>query len=725
MPRGFLFLLYGTVALGQVEPRDPFDRAMQPSQQARTQGNPAEAAAQREEARKLLDQLPAGSPQWAARIQSLAQSYQGSGRHTQARAVFQDALARSNALPEWNPARLQLLNTLAEFWQQDGNLLKALSYREKAAAALEATPPGAATEPAQPNGLQQTGKFTVVSGPVVNGRVMSRFGTTNNSYLYQQLVALYRQLGRSDAAEKATTKMRSLIQNDPNALANSYDLDGEYDQALAVYKKQAEAAAAKPQAQPWELAGPLQSMAALYERQEQWTEATAALQQAAARLDASGDSSARNQAANMRLRIAGMLQRSGQKQAAEQIYQNLQNQTANEDRNLQLQVVQQYANYLSDTDRAAEGPQMLKDYLANHADLEPWQQANILMSLSQMARKAGQKDLADQSQQAAQEKQRAGAQRPPQAGNLVGSALQKAQAAANQGNLDEALSLGLAAVASAELASDGEQIAWQVPNLASQLAARKAPEKAEQLYRALFPVLEARAVDNLQPLNQALPQYVRFLIGQKNRWGDASLAIDRYRDSVVACQGADTAGMVQVKRLEIEFAQIKGAREEAEQRAEELLTFEESLSGTTSRPYLQVLQTAASVFQSTGKIDRALALHGQIVAIADRTLPANDIQRGFLRMNAAMAFAGARQFDEAERLANEAIAAGRNLHPPRTDMFERQAEQIQRMKANVQSGAGTPQTGITGSRPGAILTPSGQTRSASGVFYETRPQPQQ
>jgi hypothetical protein len=65
-------------------------------------------------------------------------------------------------------------------------------------------------------------------------------------------------------------------------------------------------------------------------------------------------------------------------------------------------------------------------------------------------------------------------------------------------------------MASAGLAPDGEQVASQVPNLAYQLAERKAPDKAEQLYRALFPLFEARAVDNIQPLQQALSQYVLF-----------------------------------------------------------------------------------------------------------------------------------------------------------------------------------------------------------------------
>src|SRR5258706_4343912 len=42
-----------------------------------------------------------------------------------------------------------------------------------------------------------------------------------------------------------------------------------------------------------------------------------------------------------------------------------------------------------------------------------------------------------------------------------------------------------------------------------------------------------------------------------------------------------------------------------------------------------------------------------IIVIADLTLAASDAQRGFVRINAAFAFANGRQFDEAEHLANE------------------------------------------------------------------------
>ena len=135
MPRAFLFVLCSTVVLGQVPRREPFDVALQSYRDARASGDFDAAAARREEARGMLAQMPLSSPQWLGRVQAMAQVYQGSGRHAQARAVVQDALSRADSLGESHPTRIQLLNTLADFWQQDGNLLKALVYREKAVAA--------------------------------------------------------------------------------------------------------------------------------------------------------------------------------------------------------------------------------------------------------------------------------------------------------------------------------------------------------------------------------------------------------------------------------------------------------------------------------------------------------------------------------------------------------------------------------------------------------------
>jgi hypothetical protein len=661
MKRVSLLVLCSTVAVAQIEPRGLFDGAMQGSQEARMQGGSADAAAHREQAAKLLEQMPAGTPQWAGDVQNLAQSYQSSGWHARARAVVEAALERTNTLPDWHPTRMQLFRTLADYWEQDGNLLKALSYREQAAAAFEAKPPGAPAE-----------------GAVV-GFIGNPLGLRASTYPYQQLADLYRQLGRSEAASQTLAKMRALMQKDLGPLAYSYEQEGDFNRALALYQKLAEEVAGKAGAQAWELINPLQSRASIYEREQDWADALVALQQAAARLDASGDPQARDQSSFTRLRVAGLLQRSGQTQAADQMYQALLSSVGNDPQGSQAAVAVQYANHLADTDRAAQGLQMLTDYQAAHADLQPQQQINILMSLSQIARKNGQNDLAEQYQREGQEERRA-LQPPPATGQIVTAKMQEAQRAANEGRLDEAMHLALGAIAAASGGSDGDQVSWQGPNLANQLAARGAAGKGEQIYRALLPLLETRAVDNLNPLIQARQQYIRFLMGQSDRWSDVSLAIDRFQDSVTAGLGADTDAAVQVQNFRIQIAQLKGNSEEATQKAEELLALEESLSGTTSARYKTALQTAAGAYQTSGKLDRALPLESQIVAIADLTLTVNDPQRAFLRMSAAIVFASARQFEEAERLAGESLTIASAAHAL-TEILRKQAEQIAQMKA--------------------------------------------
>src|SRR5260370_40592838 len=93
-----------------------------------------------------------------------------------------------------------------------------------------------------------------------------------------------------------------------------------------------------------------------------------------------------------------------------------------------------------------------------------------------------------------------------------------------------------------------------------------------------------------------------------------------------------------------------------------------------------VAQSAANVYQSTGTPERALALHRQIVAIADLTISPNEPQRGSVRINAAFAFARARRFEEAELLANEPVAVGGRRPPPQPSLVAPQVEKTRRMK---------------------------------------------
>src|ERR1700682_4704962 len=158
-----------------------------------------------EEARILLAQTPLDSPLLPSRIQTVAQLYQSSGWHGQARAVVEDELSRANSLVEWHLIRIQLLNMLADFWQQDGNLLRALSYREKTVAALDAAPASASPDAPQP-------RLILTFGNAAASRAAGGFGVfgaiqTVPTQVYQQLADLYRQLGRSEAAAKIVAKM--------------------------------------------------------------------------------------------------------------------------------------------------------------------------------------------------------------------------------------------------------------------------------------------------------------------------------------------------------------------------------------------------------------------------------------------------------------------------------------------------------------------------------------
>jgi tetratricopeptide (TPR) repeat protein len=177
-------------------------------------------------------------------------------------------------------------------------LLKAVAYREKATAALDTASSARSPAPGAhlPVSAQRSRLFVNVVGSLAEGQ--------DHTYTYYELADLYQQLGRPDAAAAVLAKMRTLVQNNDAALASIYERQGQLDEAAAIYKKLAEQAAANPQSQPWQVAGPLQSLANLYQREQRYGEAAAALQQAVAALDASGKPEAHNQTISIRQNLA-------------------------------------------------------------------------------------------------------------------------------------------------------------------------------------------------------------------------------------------------------------------------------------------------------------------------------------------------------------------------------------------------------------------------------------
>ena len=92
MKRGCLSLLFACVASAQVRPQeDPVQVAVRAYHSARDQGNFNEAAAKRELARNLLDQIPADS-QLGNSVWNVAQLYAGSGLSARALAIAQQVL---------------------------------------------------------------------------------------------------------------------------------------------------------------------------------------------------------------------------------------------------------------------------------------------------------------------------------------------------------------------------------------------------------------------------------------------------------------------------------------------------------------------------------------------------------------------------------------------------------------------------------------------------------
>jgi tetratricopeptide (TPR) repeat protein len=673
MHRGIVCLLWGCLAFAQIEvtqsgtmgvaPQPPIAAALQAYWKARNNARFDEAAAKREDARNLFRHVPVDAPEFGNWVQNIGQIYDNTGMSAQARAIAEEALARAEALGESHPARIMLLNRLADLWLQDRNLLKSLGYREKAVAAIDAAPHAQSSPPAV---LKMLGAVSSASfGP---------FQDTSSVYL--RLADLYQQLGRPGAIAALLAKLRAR-NNDANdvAIASLYARQGQFDEAAAMYKKQAEQFALDPQAQPWQRIGPLQSLANLYRGEQRYDDAAAALQQAIAVLDASGKPEAHNQVLWISEQLAGLFHQAGQLAAADQVYQQLLTEAPDGRDDMYRHVLTSYANYLGLTKRGAEGLDLLRTYLANHSALQPAEESSILFSLANVAQLSRQTTLREEYQRAAIEKQQA-AQTAPPGQVFIAKLLQNAHSAANAGNLDEAFNLAMKAMDTASLALDRDQVAFQVPSLAAVLANKKASDKAEQLYQRLFGLVQSWSSDAVQPLLTVMQNYPRFLMQQNSRWEEVPDAIDRYRTTLITARGADTGWLEDVVRLTIDFERQRGSLEMALPAAQNLVALEESLDGNTSEPYLHALETLADIYVATDP-GRTLALRRQTVVIGDLVYSANDTRRGFTRINAALALAQQGQFEEAEDLASEAVAIGRRTQP---NFFTSQLEQIRQMR---------------------------------------------
>jgi hypothetical protein len=225
-----------------------------------------------------------------------------------------------------------------------------------------------------------------------------------------------------------------------------------------------------------------------------------------------------------------------------------------------------------------------------------------------------------------------------------------------------------------------------VPSIAQMLAARGAAASAEPLYLRLLALVESWSVETVQPLHSVAQNYARFLMQHADRRHETVQAIERFRNAVLSARGPESGWQLEVLRLQVEFASQTREHEQAIRAAEEFVTMVASLSGTTSEGYVNALQMFSSICESGGDSARAVALSRQMAAITDTAFPPHDPRRAFIRMQAAHTLARHREFEEAERLATEAVSLGGRNAPQREHLLL-QLEQIRRMKT---PGAASP-----------------------------------
>ncbi|MDR3702425.1 MAG: hypothetical protein P4L56_22445, partial [Candidatus Sulfopaludibacter sp.] len=656
----------------QAPQQDPINAAIQVIWQARNEGRFEDAAAAREQARSLLQRAPVDAPQFQGWAQQVSQAYQNSGMNGQARAVLQDALARTAVLGNSHPAHAGMLIALAESWWQDGSLLKAAGYLEQAAAAQEADAPPPARDQ-----VVAAGRFMAPGGVSFSRLVaFSGFGPVafNSSiYTYTRLADLYRQLGRPDAVASVAAKIRTLSTNDPAALARFYEQRGQLDDAAAIYRKTAEQSAdPQMQASAW------QALASLDQRQQRYSDAAAALQQALTVMESSDKPGMRDQTQWIRQSLARTLAQAGQPDQGDQIFQQLIQQTAGSPQGGQMLI--SYAQYLADTQRGSQAESLLKESLAEgSASPDPQQQSGVYFTLANLASRSGNAKAAESYRKEAQALQPQ--PNPPAGQQSLAEDIRKINASLSQRQFEVASSLALHALDTAPQAADRYQVEWFIPNVATQLAANHQPAKAEQLFQRLFVLMESWQADSVQHLITVSQNYAQFLMGQKDRWGDVPAALEQYRDLLASSYGPDSGALAQPLRKKLEFERSHSQWQAAQASGRELLELQESLSGNTSEPYLADLQSVARAYTAAGDSPTALPLFRKAIAIADLvSTPNNDWSRPATRMEAAQTLANLKQFDEAVKLAEEAVAvakASTNQQPYLTQQLEQLREMQQ------------------------------------------------
>ena len=602
------------------------------------------------------DQFPKFGPDFARDVERLAQNYQLAEKGVKARAIAERALQETEGLGESNPTRIQLYGTMGNLWWNDQNLLKALAHFERAAATAQAAPGGVRDAKLRRLDLDPAVRTSDVEESIT---------------VYLPIALLYELLGRPDDLENLLKKMRAVT---PNSAAQYYEIRRKLDDAAAVYTS-----LAAQRGDPLSRAQAFRGLASIVQRQNRYSNAVAATRQAIAVLEAVPGRPFGDETMELRFELAGQLRQAGQPQSELALYQQLLAET--KDRSdieaFRIRLLEFYAGLLGRDKRAPEGMDLLTEYLEKHPNLPPRQKWSLLSTLSSLARDSGDLKRAEEYKRIGEEQHRLSEPvLPPHVS--IDKEVEAFTAAAKAGHLDEALAMVDRAFKIAPRANDSRRL-LQISQVADALVAGKLPGPADELYQRLFAAIPAWPDDNVWPLLLAEVDYVGFLWKQRDRWKDIPAAIDRYRNTLISAHGAGTGQMEKVLNMIIQNQNTGEPPEKVAAAAEDLLKLEESMSGPTSAAHLKAVETAASVFE-TANPKRAIQLRLRAVVLADLLAGPGSDYPAWVRRRSASSLAKLGRFDDAERLAREAVEIARRAHPSDKSQFEDLPDEIRKLK---------------------------------------------
>lgn len=643
------FLCIG-VSWAQPPAMNPVDAAIQAVYSSQVRFGPMVGdPTLRDAARQALADAPIDSPQYGSWAHAISRFY---GNGLQARAVLEEALARTESLPKNSVIRITLLTAMSDWWQQDRNLLQALSYAEQV---MELGP---ALAPPSRNVMPRT--------LAVSGRL--GVGGSNGSFAYQRVADLYRRLGRPDEIAALTAKLAAQG-NNAMLLESLYEREGKLDEAEKILQNEVQQAA-----NPQESVGRYQALSSFYRQHQRYDDAVTALQQAISAASSIPARGGLGQNFWLRQDLAGLLQQAGKADAADAVYQQLLSDAQSTQGNMYTQTLSIYANYLGSTNRAQQGETLLNNYVSS-AHLEPWEQINVFGTLSNLAARSGDQEAASKYRKQSQAIQHEMNTQvvTPQQGVMISETLQKASTAANAGKIDDAFTLVLEAIGEAPSARDRFALVSQASNVALMMAVHKGEDRAQQIWDRLFTTVATwDDPESMERLYQNFAQY------QENRqkWTEAADALEKYREVLIANHGPGTGWLEDYYRRKIQLANRHLDKQAAAAAAREFLKFEVTLSGDTSEPYLNVMEVAAPALEAAGAQDEALALYRREVKVVDLVAEPNSGQRAMVRSNVALALAHAGEFEEAETLALQAAAISKS--------FGTAVQTVQKLKAEAE-----------------------------------------